>query len=234
MKGQLEQEVRGLASQSPITAQLDAYCLRLPSPAGPDLGTVFRIADQELQQRFAPAGECAAGRSPAVRPGTSQPGQRARGLFPLHPAMGSVVPSRKTSMRAASGTPSSSTRGRIRDRRAALDRGDRGARRGPRPQPLAGHRAHRRGSKLLDGAATRDRSGMSDHHHTNERSTCMVLRRAVGIALASIALIGVTFASWRPNRSRSEQRPGHGRAPGVGDDQWDQEPSSGPRMRPAR
>jgi hypothetical protein len=53
MKQRLEQEVRALAGQNPITASLDAYCLDfLRQP--PDLGTVFRIADRELQQRFAP------------------------------------------------------------------------------------------------------------------------------------------------------------------------------------
>ena len=53
MKQRLEQEVRALAGRNPITATLDAYCLDfLRQP--PDLGTVFRVADQELQQRFAP------------------------------------------------------------------------------------------------------------------------------------------------------------------------------------
>ena len=56
MKQRLEQEVRALAGQNPITATLDAYCLDfLRQP--PDAGTVFRIADQELQQRFAPLRE---------------------------------------------------------------------------------------------------------------------------------------------------------------------------------
>jgi hypothetical protein len=53
MKQRLEEEVRALAGRNPITATLDAYCLDfLRQP--PDLGTVFRIADQELQQRYAP------------------------------------------------------------------------------------------------------------------------------------------------------------------------------------
>ena len=48
----LEGEIREQTGQ-PITAKLDAYCLDfLRQP--PELGTVFRIADQELQQRFAP------------------------------------------------------------------------------------------------------------------------------------------------------------------------------------
>jgi hypothetical protein len=49
----LEGEIRELASQSPITAKLDAYCLDfLREP--PDLGTVFRVADQQVQHQFAP------------------------------------------------------------------------------------------------------------------------------------------------------------------------------------
>ncbi len=49
----LEAEIRELASQNPITAKLDAYCLAfLQEP--PDLGTVFRVADQQVQQQFAP------------------------------------------------------------------------------------------------------------------------------------------------------------------------------------
>jgi hypothetical protein len=53
MKQRLEEEVRALAGRNPVTARLDAYCLDfLRQP--PDLGTVFRVADQELQQRFAP------------------------------------------------------------------------------------------------------------------------------------------------------------------------------------
>jgi hypothetical protein len=53
MKRRLEEEVRALAGQNPITAKLDAYCLDfLRQP--PNLGTVFRIADREIQERFAP------------------------------------------------------------------------------------------------------------------------------------------------------------------------------------
>lgn len=52
-KGRLEEEVEAIADANPITATLDAYCLDfLRQP--PDLGTVFRIADRELQQRFTP------------------------------------------------------------------------------------------------------------------------------------------------------------------------------------
>ncbi|HYO45112.1 MAG TPA: hypothetical protein VEY33_00250 [Gemmatimonadota bacterium] len=53
MKNRFEQELRSLAAQNPITAKLDAYCLDfLRQP--PDLGTVFRVAGQEIQQQFAP------------------------------------------------------------------------------------------------------------------------------------------------------------------------------------
>jgi hypothetical protein len=55
-KKQLEQQLHRLAAQNPITAKIDAYCLEfLRQP--PDLGTVFRIADQEIQQRFASLGK---------------------------------------------------------------------------------------------------------------------------------------------------------------------------------
>ena len=53
LRQQLEQEVQALAGQNPITATLDAYCLDfLRQP--PNQGTVFRIADRALQERFAP------------------------------------------------------------------------------------------------------------------------------------------------------------------------------------
>jgi hypothetical protein len=49
----LEGEIRKLAGRNPVMATLDAYCLDfLRQP--PDMGTVFRVADQAIQQRFAP------------------------------------------------------------------------------------------------------------------------------------------------------------------------------------
>jgi hypothetical protein len=54
-KKRLEEELRRLAAENPITAKLDLYCLEfLRQP--PDLGTVFRVADQAVQQQFAAMG----------------------------------------------------------------------------------------------------------------------------------------------------------------------------------
>lgn len=52
-KRRIVEELRDLAGRNPVTAKIDAYCLEfLREP--PTAGTVFRIASQELQQRFAP------------------------------------------------------------------------------------------------------------------------------------------------------------------------------------
>lgn len=52
MKKQLDKQVKRLG-KNPVTVKLDAYCLEFvrqpPSP-----GAVFRIASQELQQKFQP------------------------------------------------------------------------------------------------------------------------------------------------------------------------------------
>jgi hypothetical protein len=54
-KERLDEELRRLAAENPITAKLDLYCLEfLREP--PDLGTVFRIAPPAVQQQFASLG----------------------------------------------------------------------------------------------------------------------------------------------------------------------------------
>jgi len=50
---QAKQQISRLASRNPITQKLDAYCLEMLRQP-PSLGTIFRVASPELQQKFAP------------------------------------------------------------------------------------------------------------------------------------------------------------------------------------
>lgn len=53
VKARVLEKIHALAGESPWTRTLDAYCLERVRIV-PDAGTVFRIASEDLQQRFAP------------------------------------------------------------------------------------------------------------------------------------------------------------------------------------